>query len=73
MFTGSSWSRRGPSQLWKTTAFRKSRGGNRNRMRLFLEALEERTLLSVSEWAFNEGTGTIAYDSVGNNHGDLVN
>ncbi len=70
----SSWSRRGPRQLRlekKTTAFRKSRAANE--MRLCLEALEDRTLLSVAQWTFNEGSGTTAYDSVGDNDGTLVN
>ena len=64
----------GPRQLRlkkKATAFRKSRVASRTR--LFLESLEERVLLSVAQWSFNEGTGTTAYDSVGSNHGTLVN
>ena len=63
---------RGPGQLKsETTASHRTRGVHERR--LCLEALEERTLLSVSEWTFNEGTGTTAYDSVGSNHGTLVN
>lgn len=34
---------------------------------------QEYPLGMISYWKFNEGSGTIAYDSVGGNHGTLVN
>ena len=47
---------RGPGQLkTETTASRRTRGVHERR--LSLEALEQRTLLSVSEWRFNDAPG----------------
>jgi len=37
------------------------------------EQSEELSVKPVSRWTFNEGSGSIAYDSAGNNNGQLVN